>query len=136
MKSIMLLLLLCTCCINVFALTEKEVYCYIKKVGIKHPEVVLRQAIIESGHFKSVVFKTRNNLFGFRNKVYIKFDTWKTCIEYYKRWQLKYYKNEHQNYYAFLQKRNFSSHSKSRYESSLKRVKFSIDIEHCNCEDE
>jgi uncharacterized FlgJ-related protein len=39
---------------------------YIKELDIKYPEIVMAQAILESGHFKSKLFKNNNNLFGFR----------------------------------------------------------------------
>ena len=40
---------------------------YILQLNIKNPKVVLAQAIIESGHFKSKLFKENNNLFGMRH---------------------------------------------------------------------
>ena len=39
---------------------------YIIEKGIKHPEIVYAQAILETGHFKSVIFKENNNLFGMK----------------------------------------------------------------------
>jgi uncharacterized FlgJ-related protein len=122
MRYSILLLLSFAISIQLYALNENEVYCYIKQMGIKHPEVVLRQAIYESGHFKSKIFKAKHNLFGFRHNSYIKFDSWKTCIEYYKRWQEKYYKDDTVDYYRFLQKRNFSGKRKMRYDTQLKRI--------------
>ncbi|MFP5042350.1 glucosaminidase domain-containing protein [Parasediminibacterium sp. JCM 36343] len=111
-----------------YAQTENEVYCYIKKAGIKHPEVVLKQAIYESGHFKSNIFKKRNNLFGFRHNKYIVFDSWQSCIDYYKRWQDKYYKDDSIEYYKFLQHRNFSGRLKFRYDTQLKHTKIKDDL--------
>jgi hypothetical protein len=76
---------------QLYAQTEQEVYCYILAIGIKHPEIVLKQAIYETGHFRSNIFNKRNNLFGFRQRKYIYFDSWKSCIDYYKVWQEKHY---------------------------------------------
>ena len=45
---------------------EDSVYNYILELNIQHPEVVLRQARIESGNFKSRVFLENNNMFGMK----------------------------------------------------------------------
>lgn len=39
---------------------------YIKSCGIMHPEIVFAQAKIETGNFKSYIFKEGNNLFGMK----------------------------------------------------------------------
>ena len=105
-------------------LTENELYCYMKKVGIKSPKIVLKQAIYETGHFKSKIYKTKNNLFGFRRSVkYMKFETWQASVDYYKKWQDKYYKDEEENYYNFLQKKNYSGYKKFNYAQELKKIK-------------
>lgn len=70
---------------------------------IKFPDIVFAQARLETGNFKSVYFKERNNCFGFRNKNgYMFFKSWIACIEYYARWQRKYYKGG--DYFKFLTK--------------------------------
>jgi uncharacterized FlgJ-related protein len=38
----------------------------IKELGIKHPEIVLAQSILETGHWTSTIFKENNNLFGMK----------------------------------------------------------------------
>ena len=44
----------------------------------------------------------KNNIFGFYYKgSYLKYDTWKESIDYYKRWQDKRY-DPTRNYYDFL----------------------------------
>ena len=45
---------------------EDSVYQYILFLNIKHPEVVFKQAKIESGNFKSKVFRENNNMFGMK----------------------------------------------------------------------
>ena len=45
---------------------EDSVYQYILFLNIKHPEVVFKQAKIESGNFKSKVFREYNNMFGMK----------------------------------------------------------------------
>ena len=82
---------------------KDSVYAYILAANIKHPEVVLKQAILETGWFQSKHLMRRNNLFAFRaTKKYMWFKTWQDCIEYYKRWQLDNYTNPKENYYSFL----------------------------------
>ena len=50
------------------------------------------------------------------------FDDWKACVDYYKVWQEKHYTNDEVDYYAFLQKQNFSGKRKFRYDLQLKRT--------------
>ena len=40
----------------------EEIKCH----GFKYPDLILAQAVLESGHFKSNVFRQNNNLFGMR----------------------------------------------------------------------
>ena len=124
MKYTLFLVILFFCSFKPDPVTENEVYCYIKLIGIKNPEVVLKQAIYESGHFNSQIFKSKNNLFGFRRtKTYITYKDWKACVDYYKVWQDKHFKDTNVDYYSFLQKINYSGHAGFDYEKELKRVK-------------
>lgn len=71
--------------------------------GIKHPSIVTAQAILESGNFKSEVFKKYNNPFGLYNsyrKDYYKFKHWSDAILAYQA--LIEYKYKGGNYYEFL----------------------------------
>ena len=112
MRYSIILVLCFVISIPLYALTENEVYCYIKEMGIKHPQVVLKQAIYESGHFKSNIFKKKKNLFGFRQTKY------------------KNYTNEDADYYHFLQKKNYSGNRNFRYDTQLKRTRITADL---NC---
>ncbi len=79
--------------------------------NIKHPEIVFRQAIIESGHFTSGVFVENNNLFGMthprtrptysmkKNRGFAYYKDWTHSVKDYKVWQDKYYKGG--DYYLF-----------------------------------
>jgi len=112
--------------------TENEVYCYIVSIGIKNPEIVLKQAIYESGHFKSNIFKTKNNLFGFRRTMtYITYKDWKACVDYYKVWQDKRYKDTNQDYYTFLQKINYVGNSRFNYAGEVRKIKIRDSLK-CN----
>lgn len=69
--------------------------------NVREPEIVLRQAVWETGWFKSTVCKKYKNLFGFRTtNGYLRFNTWQNSVIYYKKWQTKHYKEG--DYYQFL----------------------------------
>jgi uncharacterized FlgJ-related protein len=38
----------------------------LKRLNVKYPHIVLAQALIESGHFQSNIFRANNNLFGMK----------------------------------------------------------------------
>lgn len=93
------------CSLSTFAreLTIENVESEIVRRDIKHGDIVLRQAILETGWFKSYNATVRNNLFGFwnsRRKQYFVFEKWEDSVAYYKRWQEKNYKGG--DYYKFL----------------------------------
>lgn len=62
------------------------------KYSFKYPDIVIAQAILESGHFKSPVFKQNHNMFGMRqalrristaqgsNLNHAYYDSWKDCV--------------------------------------------------------
>ena len=45
---------------------KDSVYLYIQELNIDHPEIVFKQACIESGHFRSQLFVEHNNMFGMK----------------------------------------------------------------------
>ncbi len=75
-------------------LTIESLIAEIVKNGIKHPRVVLAQAILETGWFKSRVCHTHNNLFGLRQPwdgEYFRFDRWQDSVKAYRtKVQYKY----------------------------------------------
>jgi hypothetical protein len=101
-------------------LSRENVYNYIIKSNIKHPEIVLKQSLLETGNYTSNVCKNYNNIFGFYYKGdYIKFDDWKDCIDYYRAWQERKYTNG--DYYSFL--KNLPYAEDSNYVWKLKQIK-------------
>lgn len=66
----------------------------IRKNGIRHPKIVLAQAILETGWFKSPVCRNKHNLFGLTNprtKTYYEFDHWTESVRaYYTKVQYRY----------------------------------------------
>lgn len=67
----------------------EEIKCH----DFKYPDIILAQAVLESGHFKSAVFKENNNLFGMKlprkrytlctgtNLNHGYFENWKVSLE-------------------------------------------------------
>jgi flagellum-specific peptidoglycan hydrolase FlgJ len=99
-----------------------SVWSYICALQIKHPEIVIRQAILESGWFKSPFLMSRNNLFGFRKVNYLRFKNWKESVEYYKKWQDKKYTNPKEDYYKFLVRVKYAT---PVYPAHLKKISWS-----------
>ena len=76
----------------------------LKANDVKFPEIVFAQAVLESGHFKSFIFRTNNNLFGMRyprvretlatgaKSGYAVFSDWKSSVKDYKLWQERFIK--------------------------------------------
>ena len=109
-------------------LTVQNLYAEMLRLKIKNADVVLRQAILETGWFKSYSCRERNNLFGFwYKKKYIEFESWKLSVSYYKEWQDRHYKDDNQDYYAFLIKKGYAEDPS--YVRKLKSIKISSYIE-------
>lgn len=70
---------------------------------LEHIDVVIAQAILETGYFRSRICKTYNNLFGLYNsskKDYYKFNHWSESVEAYKT--MVQYKYKEGDYYHWL----------------------------------
>lgn len=88
---------------------------------IKYPKIVLAQAILETGHYKSKLCKENNNLFGLYNSVkkeYFKFSHWSESVEAYKKYVQ--YKYKEGDYYNFLDSIGYASDS--LYISKIKTI--------------
>lgn len=98
-------------------LFEDSVYNYIKELNIKHPDLVFRQARLESANFTSNVFKSNNNMFGFKQAFkrantqngvlgsYAYYNTWQDCVIDYALYQTYSAKNlTEEQYIQFLGK--------------------------------
>jgi len=90
---------------------EKLVY-ELKRLNVKYPHIVMAQSILETGHWKSQVFKANHNLFGMK-QANIRINTAKgTNLNhaYYENWQESLYD------YAFYQCRYMSGvHNEEDY---------------------
>lgn len=84
-------------------LVDSNVYREIVANNIHHPDIVLAQAKLETGNYKSKVCNVYNNLFGLRKPdgSYYKFNSWQESVKAYKNWvQNKYTPSS--DYYDFL----------------------------------
>lgn len=75
----------------------------LKYYNVKYPNIVYAQALLETGHFTSFVYKNYNNLFGLydsRLKDYHNFEHWTESVKGYKN--LVQFKYKGGNYYHFL----------------------------------
>lgn len=75
-------------------LTIPNLYAEIIQNGIRHPKIVLAQAILETGWFTSPVCRNKHNLFGLTNPrtgKYFEFDHWtESVLAYYTMVQYRY----------------------------------------------
>ncbi len=75
-------------------LTIPNLYEEIRRNDILYPKIVLAQAILETGWFRSSVCRDKNNLFGLTNPQtgeYYEFDHWTESVRaYYTKVQYKY----------------------------------------------
>ena len=64
----------------------------IRQLNFRYPHIILAQAKLESGHFKSIIFLENNNMFGMReaklranlargtNRAHAYYDSWQDCL--------------------------------------------------------
>jgi hypothetical protein len=92
----------------------------INDFGIKFPDVVYRQSVLETGNFKSKVCTENNNYFGFRvfpmkwkgvqmpfkNRGHLVFKNWVESVKQYKLYQDANFKDKH--YVAHLMSQGYA----------------------------
>lgn len=94
-----------TCMEDSFSIKDFVLELHIQNV--QYPDVILRQACLESGWFTSLAWRKNHNPFGFVGKDgYIMFNDWKSAIAYMCDWQDKHYKGG--EYYRFLEKSGYA----------------------------
>lgn len=89
---------------------------------IQHPEIVYAQAILETGHFKSVGCLKHNNLFGLydsKKHRYCRFDHWTESVVAYKEWIQRRYEPPN-DYYLFLKRIGYAKDPE--YVNKLKQI--------------
>ena len=88
---------------NHFLLSKENLMNELKAQDIQFPEIVVAQALLETGNFKSYSCINRNNLFGLRKKdgTYMSFEHWTECVAAYKKYIQKW-KQPPNDYYKYL----------------------------------
>ena len=98
--------------------TREQVLHEIKRQGIPHPNIVLAQARLETGNFKSDRCRRDHNLFGIKHgKKYARYRTWQESVADYKARISTRYKGG--DYYAFLRRIGYAKDPK--YIAKLKQ---------------
>ena len=113
--SIIPLLLMATTC---QAQTIDQVRAEIHRQGLPHAHIVLAQARLETGNFRSERCKRDKNIFGIKhNGKYAKYSTWQASVaDYKKRISSRYSGGD---YYAFLTRIGYASDK--QYVTKLKQ---------------
>lgn len=91
---------------SIFLSFKDSLYNYLKQVNVQHLDIVMAQAILESGNFSSKLFNEYNNLFGMtvarqrptlaqfiESSVYAAYNNWQESVIDYAFWQTKYSHN-------------------------------------------
>ena len=98
---------------NLPELTSPNLYKEIIRNGILYPKIVLAQAILETGWFRSSVCRNKHNLFGLTNPrtgKYYEFNHWTESVRtYYTKVQYKY---KGGNYLLWLDKIGYAEDPK------------------------
>jgi len=116
-------------------LTKENVYAEIMRCDIKFSDIVLRQALLETGHFTSKNCLERNNLFGMKGgdktnenpSGYRIFLHWRHSIQNYKEWQAKRISDDCSDCYEFLKRFGYSENPE-HYDSLLRGIDVKINI--------
>lgn len=106
-------------CDYLCAQTRAEVLLEIKRQSIPHPEIVLAQARLETGNFKSDYYLRTRNLFGIKKKgKYATYRNWRGSVMDYKRLISSRYDGG--SYYSFLMRIGYARDK--RYIQKLRNI--------------
>ena len=151
MKKIVTITLMLSCLVAKAQTPSKsDVYREILANDIKFPDVVMAQAILESGSFTSKLAKHYNNLFGMRlaklrrttavgeRYGYARYLSWKDSVKDYKLWQdvlFRKYPNMTRNQYMHYINKVYSQSSSyaSLVNNIIKKNKFTYEIKDSVC---
>jgi len=98
--------------------TIQQVEREIRRQGLPHPHIVLAQARLETGNFRSRLCRDHRNLFGIKhNGRYARYARWQDSIKDYKRRISSRYQGG--DYYHFLQRIGYAEDG--RYITKLKQ---------------
>jgi len=97
-----------------------KVFDIICEVNIRHARIVMMQAVLETGWFRSPFLMSRKNLFGFKRKKYIEFASLKDSILFYREWQDRNMPPETTDYLKFLETIQYGSAGYSAHVSRIR----------------
>ncbi len=113
--------------------SEKEMIALMRRLKMRHIDIVIKQAKIESGNYKSNIFIENNNLFGMRmpgnritlatgeNSKFAVYDNWRESVIDYAIYQSTYLKNYSRAEYLQFLDRNYDKNS--GYSKLINKVK-------------
>ena len=106
---------------NHFILSPENLMNELEAQGVAFPEIVLAQAILETGTFKSNACIYKNNLFGLRcsDGTYMYFDHWTDCVAAYK-FYIQDWETPPEDYYNYLDSLGYAEDTS--YIAKLKRI--------------
>lgn len=79
--------------------SKEKLIIFLKRINVKYPHIVMAQSIVESGHYRSKIFLSNNNMFGMKRSTsrITTSDSLQYGYAYYFTWTESVYD------YAFLQ---------------------------------
>lgn len=106
---------------NHFILSKENLYNELVAQEVDFPDIVLAQAILETGHFQSYACVNRHNLFGLRKRdgSYMSFSHWTECVAAYKKYIQKW-KHPPNDYYKHLDDLGYAEDTS--YTTKLKQM--------------
>ena len=106
---------------NHFKLNESNLQDELLAQGVQFPEIVMAQAILETGHFKSYACINKNNLFGLRkgDGTYMSFDHWTDAVAAYRKYIQKW-DDPPNDYYEYLDRLGYAEDSS--YVAKVKEI--------------
>lgn len=92
-------------------LNVANLYAELKRQGVRHPKIVLAQAILESAWFKSDLTKSHNNIFGIRTRrgPYQRFEHWTESVTAYRNLVQYRFRDGKESYPKFLARIGYAS---------------------------
>lgn len=109
-------------------LSDSTLYLALEYYNIKHPRIVLAQAKLETGNYKSRQCTKKNNLFGLynsRKKEYFSFEHWHHSVKAYKD-MIEYKHKDGEDYYDFLIRIKYATDP--AYVDKVKRIENNLEI--------